>query len=118
MLGRYNEPPGRLRSSITVDIDDQPLLRHELRLGGNEPGWDGPTGIGEARVLGSLLLAGPDLVPIPAHGPAATDATIGCFELDGPGRLIVALGNRVADVTQALEKALSPVLQPSRIRGG
>ena len=43
---------------LDVDIDDHPLLRHQLELGPGVPGWDGPAVLGANRAVGLVLLAG------------------------------------------------------------
>ena len=107
VLGRHNESTGEVRSSLWADVADTPLLRHELHLGcAPTTAWNGPAGIGEARVVGSMLLAGNHAAL--AHGQAEAscfhdDVTVGVLDLEGPGVLVVALGNRVGAVTNALE---------------
>lgn len=70
VLGRHDEPPGTVHAGLTVDLDGRPLLRHELRLGPGERGWDGPAGVCDARVVGSELLVGPGAAEVARVAPA------------------------------------------------
>lgn len=103
VLGRHGEPPGAVRSRLSVDIGDEPLLRHELSLGPGVPGWDGPAVAGHARVVGSVVMVDPAWVvggPPPARvlGPHAAR-----LPLDGPAVQIVALGTESRSVRMALD---------------
>lgn len=98
VLGRHGEPAGTAWTRLTADIDGRPLLRHELRLGPGTPAWDGPAGIGDARVVASQLCVHPDFDP----GSAAA-AEAGVFALDGPAALAVALGRDVPSVLARLD---------------
>ena len=64
-LGRSREAPGRWSSTLTVDRDGRPLLRHELELGPGSPLHErlGPS---DARAVTSVLRV-PD-----ARAPAVT----------------------------------------------
>ena len=42
VLGRHGEGPGCLDLRLDVDVDEAPLLRHQLLIGPDAPGWDGP----------------------------------------------------------------------------
>jgi urease accessory protein len=100
VLGRHGEAPGRLVARLRCDVGGVPLLRHELYVG--DPGWDGAAVLGDARVVGSLLLAGGDASarrrPDPGPGTAVLD-------LDGPGVLVTALGTSARSVRADLDAA-------------
>jgi urease accessory protein len=98
VLGRHDGGSGRAWIRMTADLDGTPLLRHELRLGPGTPAWDGPAGIGDARVVASLLWAHPDL-----EVAAVADPDAGVFPLDGPAALAVALGRDVPTTLARLD---------------
>lgn len=105
VLGRHDGPAGTARVRMTADLDGKPLLRHELRLGPGTPGWDGPAGIGDARVVACLLYVRPDLDPASVAAPDA-----GVFALDGPGALAVALGRDVPATLARLDAMASDLM--------
>ena len=59
LLGRFEEEPGDLATSISVNHDGWPLLRHELTIGSDAPSWDGPAGLGGARAIGYRVVVDP-----------------------------------------------------------
>lgn len=94
VLGRHDEPSGRLATRLTVEYEGRPLLDQELSFGpGTAPGWDGPAVLGGHRAVGQLLLVAPDLgdhaaelADVPAeYGRAALTA------LAGPALLVTAI---------------------------
>lgn len=109
VLGRESEPSGTVHAGMAVDLDGLPLLRHALRLGtGADAGWDGPAGIGDARVVGSELRVGPA-----ADAPPATiDGGVRLPLEAGPACLLTALGPDVRSVLAGLS-ALAPERLPS-----
>jgi urease accessory protein len=59
VFGRHGERPGRCHSRFDAVIDGTPLLRQELVVG--DPSVDrSPAVYGDARCVGSVLVAGPD----------------------------------------------------------
>ncbi|CAO5231499.1 urease accessory protein UreD [Frankia sp. AgKG'84/4] len=106
LLGRFGEPPGAFHGVLRVDVVAgsgglTPLLRQELVLGETEPGLRGPAQVGQARAVGSLLVAGPEWAgPAPAAGVAPG---AGLLPLAGPGYLVSAL----ADDAVALRRRLT-----------
>jgi urease accessory protein len=42
-----------------VNLDGHPLYRHELAVGPDADGWNGPAVLGTARATGSVLLVDP-----------------------------------------------------------
>lgn len=109
VLGRSGQPPGRYQSSWRVQYAGEPLLAADLDVGPGAPaGWDGPAVIGPARVLLTVLVAGPALPPalaklptthLPASepvgetpsGPAGPDGVV--LALAGPGLLFSWMGS-------------------------
>lgn len=63
VLGRHGEVSGSLRHRVRVERAGRPLLCTEVVLGPAWPASAGPAGVGDARVLASLLLVG-----VPACG--------------------------------------------------
>jgi urease accessory protein len=101
VLGRAGQRGGRFIGELAVDLDGAPLLAHTLLLDGADPVLTGPAGTGGARVVGMLLELGQATADIPAAGeqPGLRWA---CSTLDGPGRVVLALGDRVSDLTRVL----------------
>ena len=56
IAGRHGEEPGSIRSLLGVDLGAQALLRHELRVGPDAPGWAGPAGAGGGRAIGTVVV--------------------------------------------------------------
>lgn len=102
VLGRIGEAAGRCRCRLTVRVAGVPLVDTETVLDGVDDALCGPAGSAGFRVFGSMLVAGPDLPAI--HEAAHTDAGVrsAVLPLDGPGYLVLALGNTSALVAGAL----------------
>lgn len=60
VLGRHDEPGGRVRTRLRVVLDGESVLVHELDVGGDAPGWASGAVIGDARVVTSTLVIGAD----------------------------------------------------------
>lgn len=56
VLGRANEPPGRLTGRLTVRHDGRLLLDQRTGYGPGVPSWDGPAVLGGHRAVGQLLV--------------------------------------------------------------
>ncbi len=119
VLGRHGEEPGRLSLRLDVDIDDNPLLRHQLELGPGVPGWDGPAVLGPNRAVGLVLLT----TGVANGGPGAPSSGTGTgwavMALEGPGVLVSAVGPDLARLRLGLDEALShcpatPTARPGR----
>jgi urease accessory protein len=121
VLGRHGEEPGRLSLRLDVDIDGEPLLRHQLELGPGVAGWDGPAVVGTNRAVGLVLLAGPGTahggqgVRSPRRG-AGTGWAI--MDLDGPGTLISAVGPDLSHLRLGLDEVITTTSpnMPNRTR--
>ncbi|GII38772.1 urease accessory protein UreD [Planotetraspora phitsanulokensis] len=106
VFGRHGERPGRCRTRFDATVAGRPLLRQELLIG--DPAVDGPAVYGDARCVGSTLVAGP-------QWDAARDrkreprATIGdgwaALPLAGPGVLASALARDTVELRSRLERA-------------
>jgi urease accessory protein len=105
LLGRYGEEPGVLDLRLDVDVDGRPLLRHQLAIGPGATGWDGPAVVGPWRCLGLILDAGmgtPACLPAAHSGPGGSWAAL---ELEGPGRLLLAVAPDLPALRLALAAA-------------
>jgi urease accessory protein len=100
LLGRCNEEPGDLDLVCNIDYDHQPLLRHQLRIGSEAGGWDGPAGIGGYRAVGYCAFVGEDLETEARHGKGWA-----ACNLDGPGFVISALATNLLDLREQMEQA-------------
>lgn len=92
VLGRAHEAVGGLRSTLSVRVDDTPVLTTSIDT--TLPGWSGPAGVdGASVVVNRLRLAPPDHLPIATASRSVTvlEPAPGC-------RLGVAVGT---DVTAA-----------------
>ena len=101
VLGRHGEPPGECTLRLDVDYAGVALLRHELRLGADHC-FTSPAVLGDARAVGSLLLAGPR-----CGDPARWFATdrLAITPLAGPGVLVLALAADAATLCRRLDEA-------------
>lgn len=71
VCGRYAEPGGDVRISTTLRYGGRTLLRNDVAVGPQAPGWSGPAVLGGARVVGSVLVVDPAWArsgPPPAAG--------------------------------------------------
>jgi urease accessory protein len=103
VFGRHGEPSGSLRQRLLVDLDDQPLLRHELAIGPRWPGWDGPCGVGDHRCAGALLVVGPR-----ASRVEVDDERAAALRLDGPAVLVSAVATSPSRLRAVLDRCLPP----------
>nr|WP_052441042.1 urease accessory protein UreD [Streptacidiphilus anmyonensis] len=73
VLGRHEEPPGRLTSRLTVRQDERLVLDQSTDVGtGAPPGWDGPAVLGGRRGLAQVLTTRPcSAATAPASDAAA-----------------------------------------------
>lgn len=74
ILGRADEPPGRLTSRLTLRQDARLLLDQQTDLGPGAPDWDGPAVLAGHRAVGQLLLSDPPTGPL--IGPPAESALL------------------------------------------
>jgi urease accessory protein len=99
VFGRHGEQPGRCHSRFDATIGGRPLLRQEFVVG--DPEIDhSPAVFGDARCVGSILLAGRDQ-------EAKREAVIGegwaALPLAGPGLLVTALAADAIELRHRLE---------------
>ncbi|WP_308312729.1 urease accessory protein UreD [Streptomyces sp. ISL-11] len=90
ILGRADEPPGRLSARLTVRRAGRTLFDQELAYGPGAPGWDGGAVLGGHRAVGQLLVVDPDFVekPVVARPLGATAAVM---PLAGPAAVVSAV---------------------------
>lgn len=106
LLGRYGENPGSLDLRLAVDLDGEALLRHQLRVGPDAGGWNGPAVLGGHRAVGLVLHAGRG---VDRADPAARSGWA-VLPLDGPAVLVVAVADDLAGVRAALAEAALPIV--------
>lgn len=104
VLGRARQSGGRYQGELTVDVAGAPLLHHTLLLDGADPVLTGPAGTGGARVVGMLAMVGEGTDGSPADAGEEPGLRWACSALDGPGWLLLALGDRVTDVTRLFDQ--------------
>lgn len=109
VLGRAGQLGGRFRGELTVELDGDPVLAHDMILDGADPVLTGPAGSGGARVVGTLLVVGEQLTGPPEGAGESSGLRWACGELDGPGRLLIALGDRADAVSGLLDRAAEEI---------
>ncbi|MGA9309846.1 MAG: urease accessory protein UreD [Pseudonocardiaceae bacterium] len=107
VLGRASQAGGRYYGELAIDFDGAPLLNHALLLDGADPVLAGPAGAGGARVVGMLAVVGEGIEGPPLDAGEEPGLRWACSALDGPGWSLLALGDRVTDVTRVLDEAVS-----------
>ncbi|WP_203971402.1 urease accessory protein UreD [Planotetraspora silvatica] len=109
VFGRHGERPGRCRTRFDATVAGWPLLRQELLIG--DPAVDAsPAVYGDARCVGSTLIAGPAW-DAERDQKGERRATIGdgwaTLPLAGPGVLASALAQDTVELRARLERAES-----------
>jgi urease accessory protein len=106
VLGRAGQRGGRFTGELAVELEGTPLLAHTLLLDGADPVLTGPAGTGGARAVGMLTVVGEGIAG-PAQGAGEKPGLCwACCALDGPSRLLLALGERPAAVSAFLDEAV------------
>nr|BFE88006.1 urease accessory protein UreD [Planobispora longispora] len=129
VFGRYGEASGRCRSRFDAVAGGLPLLRQEFTVG--DPAIDAsPAVYGDARCVGSTLIAGPpgaaaghpqtphgrrpDLGLSERRGRRTREAILGdgwaALPLAGPGILVSALALDAAELRRRLERGETEAL--------
>ena len=103
VLGRAGQRGGRFTGDLVVDLDGAPLLAHTLLLDGTDPVLGGPAGTGGARVIAMLAVVGEGIGSPPHDAGEEPGVRWARTPLDGPGHLVLALGDRVTTVTRILD---------------
>lgn len=105
VLGRTAEPPGLLRSRLTVTRAGRPLLDQELACGPGAPGgWDGPAGLAGHRAVGQLLIVDPEFAAAPPRARMLGEFA-SAAPLAGPAVLVTALAADALRLRELLDEA-------------
>jgi urease accessory protein len=107
VLGRASQRGGRFAVELAVELDGAPLLAHTLLLDGADPVLAGPAGTGGAPAVGMLAAVGEGIGDPPQGVGEEPGLRWACSELDGPGWLLLALGDSPAEVSALLDQAAS-----------
>jgi urease accessory protein len=107
VAGRTDEEPGSCAVSLLVDGPSGPVLRHELRIGPDAPGWAEGAVLAGARAIGTLVVVGVPGLPTCASRLAGG---AGIQPLAAGGVLVTALGSGAATVRSALDEAVALLL--------
>lgn len=123
VLGRHGECGGAYRGELVVTVAGRPLVVHESLLDGADAELSGPAGTGGHRVLGTLLVAGPGFLPTDllaqsqraAGVQLAPGARWAVLPLDGPGHLVLALGDTATEVSAILDRGEQCLLRAASL---
>ncbi|MEU2117802.1 urease accessory protein UreD [Streptomyces sp. NPDC016459] len=106
VLGRHGEPPGTLRTRLTVHRAGRPLLDQELAYGPGAPGgWDGGAVLGGHRATGQLLVVDPDFEEKPV-APRLLGEHAAITPLAGPAALTTAVAPDALTLRRLLDEAM------------
>jgi urease accessory protein len=105
VLGRAGQRGGRYRGELAVELDGAPLLAHTLLLDGADPALGGPAGTGNARVVGTLAVVGQGVDGPLVGAGEKPGLRWACSALEGPGWLLLALGDSPSAVSDLLDQA-------------
>lgn len=102
VLGRAGQRGGRFTGELVVEVDGAPLLAHTLLLDGADPVLTGPAGTGGARYIGMLAVVGQGSSGPSESGGEQPGLRWASAPLDGPGHVVLALGDRITDLARVL----------------
>ncbi|MGH3937765.1 MAG: urease accessory protein UreD [Pseudonocardiaceae bacterium] len=105
VLGRAGQRGGRFHGELTVESAGVPLLAHTMLLDGTDPVLAGPAGTGGARAIGALVVVGEGLGGAPRDAGEEPGLRWAYSVLDGPGWLLLALGDTPSAVARLLDQA-------------
>jgi urease accessory protein len=104
VLGRAAQRGGRFIGELAVERAGVPLLVHTMLVDGADPVLTGPAGTAGARVVGMLAVVG-EGIDVPSDSAGETPGLRwACSALDGPGWLLLVLGDLVTDVSRLLDE--------------
>lgn len=113
VLGRAGQRGGRFHGELTIELDDVPMLAHTMLLDGTDPALTGPAGTDGARAIGTLAVVGEGICWAAEEGGGEElGLRWACLALEGPGRLLLVLGDSPAAVVQLLDQAEVRVVPP------
>jgi urease accessory protein len=121
VLGRHEEPPGRLTSRLTVRQGERLVLDQSTEVGtGAPPGWDGPAVLDGRRTLGQLLTTRPcRTVPTAEATARSTTSTVqaavdaAAFAVGDGLTLLTVVAVDVPTLRTALTTACSSASSPA-----
>ncbi len=120
VLGRHEEDAGDYVSRIDIEVEGTPVLRQELAVGGDHPGWGGPAVTDRCRAVGSVVVVEPRFARAPPPRAAfAERAAVLC--LPGPAVQVVALADDALSLRRLLDAGVAravAVEPPGSSRGG
>ncbi|MCA1657513.1 MAG: urease accessory protein UreD [Actinobacteria bacterium] len=104
VLGRHGEDAGRYVSRTSVDVDRSAVLRQELAIGENQPGWKGPAVTGGLRAVGSVVVVDPRFESSPTPpSRASLDGRAAVLALPGPAMQVLALADDAVNLRRLLD---------------
>jgi urease accessory protein len=106
VLGRAGQRGGRFIGEFTIEWAGVPLLAHTLLLDGADPALTGPAGTGGARAVGMLAVIGEGVNDRPGGAAEQPGLRWACSALDGPGWLLLALGDQAIDVSRLFDETV------------
>ncbi|HEU0089750.1 MAG TPA: urease accessory protein UreD [Pseudonocardiaceae bacterium] len=106
VLGRAGQRGGRFSGELTVARDGVPLLAHTLLLDGADAALTGPAGTGGARAIGAVVAVGEGIGRPPEGAGEEPGLRWACSPLDGPGWLLLVLGDSPATVARLLDRPI------------
>lgn len=104
VLGRAGQRGGCFHGELTVECEGIPLLTHTLLLDGADPALNGPAGTGGARVIGTLMAVGEEIGEPRQDAGEEPGLRWACSTLDGPGWLLLVLGDTLPAVARRLDQ--------------
>jgi urease accessory protein len=108
VCGRHGEAPGDAVVGLAVTYGGVPLYQHELSVGPDAPGWDGPAVLDGAGAAGSLLRVDPGWTHAPPD-PVVLGPTAATLPLTtGPATVTTATGPDAATVRRHLDTVADP----------
>jgi urease accessory protein len=111
VLGRFDEPSGRVTTSLRVNRGGLPLIAHDLDVGGDAPEWAGAAVIGSARAARTELHVRPDAPnESRVHIDGSTRAAL--FPIADGAALVVVLSATVTNARHGATVLWGPQLVP------
>jgi urease accessory protein len=110
VLGRWDEPSGRVTTRLRVERDGAPLLAHDLDVGGDAVGWASAAVLGPGiRAVRTMLCVGPLSGEPQVHHDGGVRAA--SFPLAPDATLLVALAPTIP-AARAATAALAALAGP------
>jgi urease accessory protein len=116
VLGRHDEPPGRLTSRLTVRQGERLVLDQSTDVGtGAPPGWDGPAVLDGRRALGQLLTTRPCHIAPQGEGTAEAAADAAAFVVGEGLTLLTVVAADVPTLRTTLTAACAGATSPTPV---